>query len=590
MPSRHYPSAAPYAALTQYLRELIHEKTLTRFIVKALLYPEFLRDIDTTEVKLRRRHKTVVKMYRRGSSDSSADEGSETDTECLERQDAVEYTSSDQSPSRVYSGVNYRTGKTDSWDESGTIYESFIDHGEDAGEVRYQRLHDSVSSFCFVTECDSPTRESFMIGSTPMRYVEKKIRDSGDNVIHLTTAKMNLLEIKQKSEQSQTSSFEHKLSGGGGWKNMACEDLLNIDDSMPIRSDKKQKPLEEKHHSMPVQFVGNRFNESSLTEIYIPSCKSQNENVKHLLATPYNSFEDNEPQKSSHSSSVMIHERKEMTIPAPDKLTAEILYNLDQLNDSSSSSSRVLTKDLSLFKKHSVASDERTSIDKGNSSILPYPERPDDHEPVYANKRFDSKFMPPATIYSSDSDSGMAGSYTLSPSDQFGYHRSFISHKFNPHVTPSSIDYFAPHTISDPRGTLNQEGLNDLNENREMSTCLPQNDSFEGENRTRVVINFESRVEKSPSSSGDNVYYSGMYAHWWKKEKLPLEMLEAIAKSPDGESEKRDRGSGKKPLKIHFNDVALSCFFLCNYFFLSLTMTEYGTLQFSPFSRCLISH
>lgn len=570
MPSRHYPSAAPYAALTQYLRELIHERTLTRFIVKALLYPEFLRDIDTTEVKLRRRHKTFVRMYRRGSSESSTEEeGSETDTERLERQDAVEYTSSDRSPSRIYSGVNYRTGKTDSWEGSGTVYESFIDHGEGAGEVCYQRLHDSVSSFCFVTECESPTREScresFMIGSTPTKYVEIQHRDSGDNVIHLTTAKMNLLEIKQKSEQSQTSSFEHRLSGGG-WKHMACEDLLNIDDSFQNKNGNKHKPFEEKHHSMPVQFVGNRFNESSLTEIYIPSCRSQNENVKHLLETPCNSFEDNEPQKSSHSSSLMVQERKEMTIPAPDKLTAEILYNLKQLNEASSS--HCLTN-LSKIREHSIDSDKRMSIDKGNSSIQPFPERPDEHEPVYANKRFDSKFMPPATIYSSDSDSGMAGSYTLSPSDQFGYHRSFISHKFNPHVTPSSIDYFATHPISDPRKTLNQEGLNDLNENHDnMSRCLPQDDSFEGENRTRVVINFESGIKNTPPSSGDNVYYSGMYAHWWKKEKLPLEMLESIAKSSDGESDKRDRGSGKKPLKIHFNDVALSCFFYAIIFYL----------------------
>lgn len=496
--------------------------------MKALLYPEFLRDIDTTEVKLRKRHKTFVKMYRRGTS-STSEEGSETSTEGLERQDAVEYTTS-EGESRVYSDVRYRTGKQDSWD--GTEYESFIDHGEGAGEVCYQRLHDSVSSFCFVTECDSPSRESFMIGSTPIRYVENKRQDSEDNKMHLTTAKITLLDIKQKSEQSQNSSFE--MSGGGGWKNMACEDLHNIDDSMKIGNMSKEcPPQEEKHHSMPVQFVGNRFNASSLTEIYIPSCKSQNENVKNNLATPCNSFDDNE----AHSSSIQILGRGQMTIQAPDDITAEIMYNLEQFAQQST--------------REASPCDERMSIDKGNDSFIqPLPEP----EPSFANKRLDSKFMPPATIYSSDSDSGMAGSYTLSPSDQFGYHRSFISHKFNMHATPSSIDFDAPQTITD---SINQ----DLSARRREELLSQQSESTEGENRCKVVINFESGVKSH--STGDKVYMSGLYAHWWKKEKLPLEMLESLANTIVGDNEIQERGSGKKPLKIHLKDVALSCF-LCN--------------------------
>lgn len=483
-------------------------------------------------------------MYRRGSTESTS-EDSETSSERLARQDAVEYTSGEDS--RVYSEVKYKTGKTDSWD--GTIYESFIDHGEGAGEVCYQRLHDSVSSFCFVTECESPTRESFMIGSTPMRYVDNKRQDSGDNVIHLATAKMTLLEIKQKSEQSQTSSFEHKLSGGG-WKNMACEDLHNIDDSMNVRGGNKHKSFQERHHSMPTQFVGNRFNQSSVTEIFIPSCKDKGENIMKCLGTPCNSFEDNEQEQQeeiSHSSSMQIRDRNELTVDAPDKLTAEILYNLEQFDEKSSHR-----------ESSPIENDEqRTSIDKGNNS------KPRSDEPAFANKRLDSKFMPPATIYSSDSDSGMAGSYTLSPSDQFGYHRSFISHKFNPHTTPSSIDYFAPNTISDPM------------ENSHQQRFLPQTDSIEGENRAKVTIRFESGLKSS--SVSENVFYSGLYAHWWKKEKLPLAMLESIVGPPsDGESEKRERGSGKKPLKIILMMLHFRVFFYAIIFYIS-PMIKYGS-------------
>lgn len=542
LPSKHYPSAAPYAALTEFLRELIHERILTRFIVKALLYPEFLRDIDTTEVKLRKRHKTFVRMVRRGSSTSSSGE-SETSSERLDCQNTTE--SASDGGSEIYSGVKYKTGRkrTDSWE--GTVYESFIDHGEGAGEVCYQRLRDSVNSFCFVTECEAPiSRESYMIGSTPTRYVERKQKDSNDSVIHLTTAKMTLLDIKQKSEQSQTSSFEHKLSGHG-WKNMACEDLLNMDDSMKIKDSCKSNPLQERHHSMPVQFVGNRFNVSSLTEIFIPSCKSQNENANNKLATPYNSFEENEQQhQRSNSSSMPDRDQK-----TPEKPSNQVSYNVSfeilnkeprepDFNDARYSSSS---------RKISIEFESHSSNDKDKSLNQMLPTRLTDHE---QNKKFDSKFAPPTTIYSSDSDSGMAGSYTLSPSDHtFG----FNSHKFNP--APSSIDYFAPNTISD-----NMESLN-----HGMSRFLPQSESLSGENRSKVVINFEN-VSKS-GATGERVFISGMYAHWWKKENLPLEMLESIAKPSEGESDKRNRGSGKKSLKIHFNDVAHSClpFSFCNF-------------------------
>lgn len=492
-------------------------------------------------------------MYRHGSSSSSSCE-STTSSGRNQRQVQVDCLSRDES--RVYSGVKYKTGRTrtDSWE--GTIYESFIDHGEGAGEVCYQRLHDSINSFCFVTGCETPqSRESFMIGSTPVRYVDTERENSGDNVIHLSTAKMTLLDIKQKSEQSQTSSFEHNLSGRG-WKNMACEDLLNMDDSMNVKNGGKNKPLQERHHSMPVQFVGNRFNVLSMTEIYIPSCKSHNENVKNNLATPYNSFEDNEQQyQRSHSSSIQTSDRD---LETPEKPSNEVSYNVsfEILNEEPEEADSSLPRDSSPCRKMSIEFESTMSIDKGKSSNQTHPSRPSEHEPI---KRFDPKFVPPATIYSSDSDSGMAGSYTLSPSDQTFV---FNSHKFNLHA-PSSIDYFAPNTISDPIESLRHDYR------RDMSRFLPQSESLEGENRSKVVINFESDTKST--AGGEKVFISGMYAHWWKKETLPVEMLESIAKASEGESDKRDRGSGKKPLKIHLNDVAHSCFpFLCNFYILSM--------------------
>lgn len=490
LPSRSYPSASPYAALTDYLREMIRGRTLTRFIVKALLYPEFLSDIDTTEVKLRKRHKTFVRMYRGedGGSESSEcdDEDDEDDDEQngIERQNAIDIYESDRS--HIYSNVKYKTGKRrDSWDDDErTIYESFIDHGEGAGEIYYHRMHEDSnnSSLCFVADLDS-TRESFMIGSKPTRYVEdsrKKKKDIDDTIVHLTTAKMNLLDIKQKSEQSQMSSFEQKLCGGGGWKNMACEDLLNIDESMKVVNASPQKPFAERHHSMPVQFVGNRFNENSLTEIYIPSCDNNNNNEQ--LPTPYNSIDevDASNAKHSHSSSVHVQESQEHQLESADgRAAVETLYNIGKLENV-----------------------------------------PNDELPLTISSQ------PAVTIYSSDSDSGMAGSYTLSPSDNF--HRSYHSHK---NVIPSwsnrheSIIEFLPYT---------------------------HESSIEGENHAKLLITFEHNVAKRADvddAKKEKTFYSGMYAHWWKKETLPDEMMRSLLQTfvgDDGRIEGGEEGSGKQ--------------------------------------------
>lgn len=496
------------------MKELIQSKILTRFIVKALLYPEFLRDIDTTEVTLRHRHKTFVRIHRNESSSQCYSTDSENSSERLERQNAIEYTSGEDS--RIYSDIRCQTSKNKSWDR--TVYESFIDHGERADDVRYHKLNDSINSFCFVTDCDSPSRESFMIGSMPVACVEDKYEDYNDNsVIHLATAKMNLLDIKQKSEQSPNSSFEHRLSNG--WNNMACENLSNIDDCK-VKTSHKQ--CVERHHSMPIQFVGNRFNMSSLTEIYIPSCKSPVDSVKNQMATPFNSLEEEPEEQNSHSSLLHIPSRAELTMEVPNLFTAGILYSMDRLGSS---------------QKGSITSEESTN--EGKTSKQSYPVF--SPNPQYDNKRCDSKFMPPATIYSSDSDSGITGSYTLSP-DQvpFGYHRSFISHRYA-NATPSSTDCFAQHTISDPMNMINQRIFSDFIDDKTGQEKIEQPDSTDGENKSRVLITFESSTS---NLTCNNTYYSGMYAHWWKKEKLPVDMIRAIIKSTDD-----DRGSGKRNSK-----------------------------------------
>lgn len=481
-----------------------------------------MKDIDTTEVKLRKRHKTVVRMYRHGTNSSNSSNEENSSEECedsssghLERQNALDNYTSSGDGSKVYSGIKYKTGRKDSW--NGTVYESFIDHGEDAGEIRYEQLHDSISSFCFVTECESPTRESFMIGSIPHKFIGDENYDyDSDHKIHLSTAKIHLLDIKQKSEQSPNSSFEQTKLSGEKWKNMAYEDLLNIDESIKPKEDIRTKAYQEKHHSMPMQFVGNRFNISSLTEIYIPSYKNHIKYEKNLnqMSTPCNSFDNSEHlSQASHSNrSLTSQERVELTIPAMNKITAEIIFDDNEDNESS---------------KHLHNISDIFLNEQGNSSRI-------QHE---ANKRCDSNVLPPATIYSSDSDSGIAaGSYTLSPSDQpFNYHRSFISHKSNPHVlNSSSNDHIARNNAISDEAILGCKQFS-------------HDDSLEGDNRTKLLINIESGENKGC----DKIFYSGAYIHWWKKEKLPVQMIEAIThnkneKHDDQRIKRHDRGSGKE--------------------------------------------
>lgn len=83
-------------------------------------------------------------------------------------------------------------------------------------------------------------------------------------------------------------------------------------------------------------------------------------------------------------------------------------------------------------------------------------------------------------------------------------------------------------------------------------------------------------IESGKKEGCDNVYYSGLYAHWWKKEKLPTQMIEAIAiTSQEHDDNQRlkgdDRGSGKENNCLNpVYDVALPCYFLFLFFLESL--------------------
>ncbi|XP_049282388.1 uncharacterized protein LOC125763361 isoform X2 [Anopheles funestus] len=271
----------------------------------------------------------------------------------FERQNAVDFVEEDDD---AYETITFFAGKSkpnpDSSCEGSTVYESYGEpHSTEGGSFTYRNDGRKTSSLNSEkdedslpeeeeeeTVCESGrTRSSEMIGSAAVPFLRLNDRESlnsggahdsarsnagRSSGIHTSTARLLLGDLKQQcSEQSQLSSFEHRAAHG----RMACENLLNLDESMQIKHSLQQKTVTEERHSMPTYFVGNRFNNSSVTEIYIPSWKDECQVGEGPTTTSNgagNGAGSND-RNSVHSSSLDIP----AIVPAPDPVTAELLYN-----------------------------------------------------------------------------------------------------------------------------------------------------------------------------------------------------------------------------------------------------------------------
>uniref|UniRef100_A0A182NE90 DH domain-containing protein n=1 Tax=Anopheles dirus TaxID=7168 RepID=A0A182NE90_9DIPT len=422
LPPCNYPSTAPYAELTIYFRRLFRAGKLSRYVVQALLYPQVTERYDKRAVVMRRRrHKTAVRMQRREKEaavravipannevdvtsddplqsqndgiekvtidaqsrlpryDSSCSESSScTSSSCsrshsnLERQNALDIVEDDDD---TYETITFFAGKSKHTpagsNEGSTVYESYDDPPLSTGS-RDGELCDPEND---------GNRSSEMIGSAAIPYLclnDRESLHSGDarcstrfngerpSGIHTSTARLLLGDIKQQcSEQSQMSSFEHRTAHG----RMACENLLNLDESMQIKHSLQQKTITEERHSMPTYFVGNRFNNSSVTEIYIPSWKGDcqvgdGQGPTTTFITAGNEAAD---RNNVHSSSLDIP----AIVPVPDPVTVELLYNFPPTSLSppdvgeadrlvfDSNVFGCLSREQSPFRKHSINSDKK---------------------------------------------------------------------------------------------------------------------------------------------------------------------------------------------------------------------------------------
>lgn len=610
LPPKHYPSTAPYAGLTAHFKRLVKEGLIRRFIVKALLYTEYMRPIDTSHVVLRRRHKSTGRLHRRHSTSSVSDASAS-----FERQNAFDAADSDEiiaadGDGNPFGLVKYCTGKQSS-DDDLTEYETFIDYGPEADctkeifddmernvKHRSSMLIDCDSTGSFVFKKDPKLlsidyRDSLPLCSKTTKLIDSKV-PSAEFKVHTSTAKLNLAAIKQQlSETSECSGFDRRISGGY----MACEDLFRIDDSTPIRNPIKKEPkkintIVDERHSMPTLFVGNRFNHLPSTEVYIPMWKNSNKDDKECIEMKRD--DSPSPSTTTHSSSIDLP----AFVPAPDQLTAELLYNRDNYFGDvikppsmfGPSQSVSLSRDVSPFNRHNLDSDKKLSSSGTANRISSEQNREENRKsarrclsyqffqlntenvnrenPEGVSKKCrccaSSKCPSPRS-----SDSGMAGSCTIASPDPPKFPNDFDFHYNDCHRRNSlrhsqSSQNFASYRDRHDNTDSGQYGdnfsLKDREENHtkviqqhnmfELSTgrdnvkqrtrCLSAERSVEfGTDRSRLVLDVRSSgVGCSGGSDGNEVatFKTGLYAHWWKKEKLPNSILrELVAIKSRGE-------------------------------------------------------
>lgn len=350
-PSRTYPSTASYTNLTNHYKALVKDGLMHRVIIKALLYPEFHRRFNTRNVRLRRHHRSTSSRRRRSicSSSDLSRENSESndvcDTSAGSSIDFVKYSeNSGQSSANQNSFVDHGPGVA--IDCTRHIFANLDKIHAESTLKRVPVVRDSDGSFIFThsIDCDIGSRDSLQYYTKPVKIViDRRQTTAVNSVIHTSTAQLIIRNTtNDKDEVAEVSkgspSKDSEMSGYNERSiraDMACEDLVNLNASIIINGDKfelnKKCPTnDERHASMPTLFVGNRFNCSSLTEVFIPTYRDRMD-----VKFPDNLTEDldqcDEVDENRHSNiSTATHSSSielAPVMPAPDQLSAELLYN-----------------------------------------------------------------------------------------------------------------------------------------------------------------------------------------------------------------------------------------------------------------------
>lgn len=451
-PPKTHPSTSPYTNLASHFKQLVKDGQLHRFILKAILYSD-IRSVNTAHVRLRRKQNSHMRRRRSGGSSSNMSHVESGTNEDGGTSDAISSAASSVEfqrycRDRISYGLREASHDTDQ--------DTFIDHGSNfefdctkdifASIERAQKSNndvtvdrDSDGSFIFMhnrknsnKKCDMNHRDSLKYYSKPVRVViERNATSKTDSIVHTSTAELVIggsgggassgasvinngaIVNCNKNPTGMLESLRpgRKVSDLSGLlkaeecSQMAGEDFENIDDSLQSPMGKRL-PIADERHSMPTLFVGNRFNCSSLTEVYIPSYREKKEahNIDKKLDeaksedfTVDNIALDDDEQLiqsrysiksdgTTHSSSIDIP----AMVPAPNDMAAELLYNLDESIAGASTSSRIasgnvikppsmfentsrisLNKELSPFGAHALNSDKKVMMRRKSGEEAP---------------------------------------------------------------------------------------------------------------------------------------------------------------------------------------------------------------------------
>ncbi|CAH1993252.1 unnamed protein product [Acanthoscelides obtectus] len=530
-PLEDYPSAAPYASLTRHYHALIKNKTITSKLLKHLLYSEYLNKTNPALVRLRH-HKTEVYIY---TKDESYRDG-------------------------------YQNGNN--WDEDSTDNSEEV-YGTGRRVQRQNAVHSKSSSeqsccsnpFGYIRyynpENISQTEETLYVDDEEH---EPKITELPNDILVIPTS-MNL--PKQISEESQASSG---ISPQKSY--MACEDLCNLDDNTELNTlTVPQAHFPAVRQSCPTKFVGNKFNQTSLTAIYIPPWSNSDNNIK------YNN-NNHSAESSTHSSTLNLPAN---TLPLPNKILGELLYGEPvepaytdmEVNDERNSLS---LKDVE-FRKHTINSGklwERSGMQLHSKAPKRYTSsrfielsKPDgavddSRKPCYSCRSHSRGYC--HSIRSSDS--GMEGSSIMNFSDIYNFdscnsfqeHLSITSETKRSEVTSSEIEarnFESECRCTSPFGstprTSGQDAApeNILTGSRGSFTSsaslvssychTPLTDipvisrlGIKKSYSESCILEENARDVRDQSVEPPTIYKSGLYAHWWMKANLLVEVRNGI--------------------------------------------------------------
>ncbi|CAG9813967.1 unnamed protein product [Phaedon cochleariae] len=556
-PPDHYPSAAPFAALTKYFQKLIRQKVITRKLLKQLLYSEYLNKMNLSLVRIRH-HKTEISIVTKdihcrdsiincdsdSDSDSSESDSSDSDFQSKSRKDSESLTSS--SSSNPFGYIRYYNPQTAS-ESKETKYESFIDHALTSPSMK-------------------PSKEPSKLPS-----------------VLVSTANIQL--TKQYSEESEASSFFPEPKAY-----MACENLPNLKGSLELNHPVPNTYVPTTRQSCPTKLVGNKFNQSSLTTIYIPTwsssdnniaCKKQLEEVNRISVSKSNS------STTTHSSTLELPVN---TLPLPDKVLGELLYGEFARPDSAESSSDIVIEPPTMFAKNDVKlASQSVSLNLEHVGFRKHSinsDKPRRRSSLQINPRELKKCVSSQYIKMSNpsfcqccmehchsprsSDSGMAGSYTLNSPDSANMNDNDsparlrasmdLANRFHNYgdkldgISLSEIearDFESECPCTSPFGstprtsgqdfvpenvlTGSQDSLRpsvtssiDLMPRLHSKVRLSDRGPLKSQSAGCLLDETIEDEEEGGTEEDRAVYRSGLYAHWWLKAKIPASVVKGI--------------------------------------------------------------